>query len=112
MKKPTDIGRRHATRLLVASTAVLPLAALVRHGVAFAQDRLDPEDPTAKALKYTHDASQAERADKLGVAGSEQFCENCQFIQAGGDGEWLPCMIFGGRLVAAKGWCASWAPKA
>src|SRR5690606_11126713 len=113
-RKTTDVGRRQATRLQVASTAVLPLAALLRHGVAFAQEaqHLDPEDPTAKALKYTHDASQAERPDKMGIAGAEQFCHNCQFIQGGGDGEWLPCMIFAGRLVAANGWCASWALKA
>src|SRR5690606_41535867 len=112
-RKTTDVGRRHATRLLVASTAVLPLAALLRNGVAFAEEaqHLDPEDPTAKALKYTHDASQAHRPDKMGIAGAEQFCHNCQSVQSA-EGDWRPCMIFGGRLVAADGWCASWAPKA
>ena len=38
------------------------------------------DDPTAKALKYV-DATTATRADKMGVAGSDQLCSNCRFTQ-------------------------------
>ncbi len=38
-------------------------------------------------------------------------CANClQFQGKGADG-WGVCPAVGGRLVAAKGWCAAWGAK-
>jgi len=109
-----DKGRRHATRLILASATVVPLAALVQSRAARAQDlpHVTADDPTAQALKYVDDAATAERPDKMGVAGAEQTCANCQFIQ-GADGEaWRPCLLFPGKAVSASGWCTSWTLKA
>ncbi|MGB5834261.1 MAG: high-potential iron-sulfur protein [Thiohalocapsa sp.] len=40
----------------------------------------------------------------------EQNCINCLFTQADA-GEWRPCQLFPGELVAANGWCSSWTLK-
>jgi hypothetical protein len=112
--KTPEISRRRATGLLLASTTLLPLSALLRSGAARAEDlpAVAADDPTAVALKYVEDATKATRADKMGVAGAEQFCENCQFVQ-GNDGDARrPCLLFPGKSVNAKGWCNSWAKKA
>ena len=70
------------------------------------------DDPTAVALKYVEDATKAERADKMGVAGKDQTCVNCQFVQ-GKDGDARrPCALFPGKSVNANGWCMSWTKKA
>lgn len=66
-----------------------------------AQEKLDLDNPSAKALKYVH---------KSEVEG--QICDNCMHIK-GADGEaWRPCALFPGKLVAAEGWCAGWMKKA
>jgi hypothetical protein len=68
---------------------------------AQANEQLDPENPQAKALQYTH------TSDK-----PEANCANCALIQ-GNDGDtWRPCSIFPGKLVNSDGWCAAWAKKA
>ena len=78
-----------------------------------AQDmpKLAEDDPTATAMRYTHDASTVDAGSRANPA-AEQTCANCALIQ-GNDGEaWRPCQIFPGKLVASAGWCAVWAPKA
>lgn len=109
---PVDTGRRRATGLILASAA-LPVAGLLRPAIARAAElpHVTPDDPTAKALKYVDDASEADRPDKMGVAGDEQLCANCQFIQGADGEEWRPCMLFPGKAVNANGWCTSWTPK-
>jgi hypothetical protein len=68
---------------------------------ALANEQLDPQNPQAKALQYTHKSEKP-----------EQNCSNCALIQ-GNDGEaWRPCSIFPGKLVNSEGWCAAWAKKA
>ena len=106
----TNLRRRQ----LMLGIALSPMAGMLTSGEVFAQDlpHLDLEDPVAKALKYVHDASTAERPDKQGVAGAQQNCSNCQFVQ-GADGDaWRPCMLFPGKAVNANGWCANWTKKA
>lgn len=82
---------------------------------------LDENDAMAIGLGYRHDASKVDTAKypkRSGPEGAKQLCSNCQFYQVGGlkaegkDGEWGKCMIFANGLVAAGGWCNSWAPKA
>lgn len=108
--KPMNKSRRDAVKMMLGGLATIPVLNLVGMASAQASDLPhvdEAADPTAMALKYKHDATQAERADKAGTAGADQFCDNCQFIQAD-SGDWRPCQLFPGKSVAAKGWCASW----
>jgi hypothetical protein len=111
--KPTSKSRRDAVKLMLGGVAAVPLMNLVGVSGAQAADlpHVDAKtDPTAIALKYTDDATTATRADKAGTPGGEQHCANCQFSQ--GTGDWLPCQLFPGKSVSAKGWCTSWTKKA
>lgn len=65
-----------------------------------AQEKITLDDPTAVALKYVH---------KSEVEG--QYCKNCVYIQGENTAEWPPCSLFGGKLVAADGWCSVWIKK-
>mgnify|MGYP006309157695 CR=1 FL=1 len=108
-----DLGRRNAVRTMLGGMAAVPLVQLVGVAVANAEDlpHLAEDDPAAAGLGYKHDASEAARVDKAGVAAGEQFCKNCSFVQSD-DGAWRPCAIFPGKLVNQNGWCTAWAPKA
>ena len=71
----------------------------------------------AKPLKYIHDASAADpklRVDKTGVAGVDQFCNNCSFYKPVEGKEYGACQLLPvpGKHVADKGWCQTWAKKA
>lgn len=109
-------SRRQALKALVAAAIAIPLSGLTRHvraqgSEAQSTPKLSPDDPAAKALNYVHDASKVNRSPKASTPGEQQFCHNCQFLQAG-QGEWRPCSIFGGKLVNANGWCSAWAKAA
>ena len=71
---------------------------------------LAEDDPMAKAMKYTNDASSVDPSTRNNPA-ADQNCANCALVQAG-EGDWLPCQIFPGKAVNAAGWCSVWAPKA
>lgn len=64
---------------------------------ASAQERLQPDDPAAKALKYTPASS---------VDG--QICGNCMYIQGQEGNAHRPCALFPGKLVDVNGWCSAW----
>ena len=64
------------------------------------------DDPTAKALNYTEDATKAPPPHQAG-----QLCSNCNFYTGGPTG-YGPCQLFAGKAVAAAGWCAGYAKKA
>jgi hypothetical protein len=103
-------SRRDAVKLMLGGLATVPVLNLVGMTSAQASDLPhvdEAADPTAMALQYKHDATQANRADKAGVPADEQTCANCQFIQAD-SGEWRPCQLFPGKAVNEAGWCASW----
>jgi len=111
--KPTSKSRRDAVKLMLGTVAAMPLINLVGVSSTRAADlpHVDPKtDPTAQALKYTDDATTATRPDKAGTPGAEQHCANCQFAQ--GTGDFVPCQLFPGKAVSAKGWCTSWTKKA
>ena len=76
--------------------------------LAFADDlpHLSLDDPTAKALNYTEDASKAAAPHQAG-----QNCVNCNFYQGAATG-YGPCQLFPGKAVNAKGWCSGYAKKA
>jgi hypothetical protein len=94
------------------ATAATGLGGLVIAGAlprfAFAADlpHQSLDDPTAKALNYTEDASKAPAPHQAG-----QNCANCNFYQGAATG-FGPCQLFPGKSVNAKGWCAGYAKKA
>jgi hypothetical protein len=106
----SKIARRQFMKL----SAVAAAGAVLRPGSdAVAQDmpHLDPSDPVAQSMRYTHDASSVDPASRPNPA-ENQMCSTCALLQ-GSDGEtWRPCQIFPGKLVNANGWCSVWAPKA
>lgn len=71
---------------------------------------LSEDDPMAMAMKYTNDASTVDPASRNNPA-ADQVCVNCSLAQGTAGDAWLPCQIFPGKSVAAKGWCSVWAPK-
>jgi len=115
MSEPTSLESKRRRLLLggmIALTSV-PIFKTILSAQAFAADlpHLMEDDPTAKALKYNHDATAAPRVDKAGTPAKDQFCHNCQFVQAT-SGMWRPCQIFPGKAVNENGWCMSWLHKA
>ena len=103
-----------ARRKFIQLSAVAAAACFVRPGEEARADdmpHLSEDDPVAKSMKYTHDASTVDPAARVNPA-EDQRCSNCALVQ-GNDGEpWRPCQIFPGKLVNADGWCSVWAPKA
>jgi len=107
-------SRRDAVKLMIGGLAAVPVLNLIGMKGVQAQELPhvdEANDPTAKALKYSHDATKAPRADKAGTPAADQHCANCQFAQAA-TGDWRPCSLFPGKAVNANGWCASWTLKA
>ena len=103
------VGRRKFIQLSVA----MATGGLVAHSHdSFASDlpQLSEEDPMAKSMRYTHDATTVDPSARTNPA-KDQTCSNCALVQ-GADGDaWRPCQIFPGKSVAAKGWCSVWAPR-
>lgn len=112
-EQETNKGRRRAVRMVLGSLAAVPLVNLV--GIAAAQGSALPhlaeDNPAAQGLQYHEDAAKAPRTDKADVKAADQFCHNCNFVQAD-SGAWRPCQLFPGNLVSADGWCSAWSPKA
>ncbi len=104
--------RRDALGLIVGGVAIIPVAALLSTEAPGATDLpiVAEDDPTARALRYVHDATKAERTTRGGTPGEKQLCSNCTFIRAD-TGEWRPCQLFPGKAVNENGWCASWFEK-
>ena len=102
-----DTNRRRFIKLTVTGLAAAPLANALLSGNAEAADMVSESDPTAVALKYKMDATKA--ADRKDA---KALCSNCNFYTGKAADANGPCSVFGGKLVAAKGWCASWVKKA
>lgn len=93
---------------------VVPAAALAATATRTSAQaaRLEESDPAATALGYKHDATKVDKA-KFPKFAAGQLCSNCTLYQTKKpDDAWAPCGAFGGRQVAAKGWCAAWVKKA
>jgi len=104
--RDNHLSRRHFLRnLAVAGTA----GSVIMIDPALAEElpRVAADDPLAANLQYVEDASTSTAPSFK--EGSN--CANCALIQ-GNDGDaYRPCAIFPGKVVAASGWCISWAPK-
>ncbi len=106
----SKIARRQFLQLsAVAAAGVLVVPG--REAQASDLPKLSEDDPMAKAMKYTHDASTVDPSARNNPA-PEQNCANFALIQGEDGAEWRPCQIFPGKAVAAAGWCSVWAPKA
>jgi hypothetical protein len=97
--------RRHFLRL--AGCAALAAAAISDARAAAA--KLSEADPTASSLGYRQDGAQADPV-KFPMRSPDQTCATCK-LSRGSDGEWIPCTLYAGKLVNAKGWCAAWSKR-
>jgi len=82
---------------------IVAVSALPQFAIAADLPHQTLDDPTAKALNYTEDASKAPAPH---VAG--QNCATCNFYQGAATG-YGPCQLFPGKSVNAKGWCSGYA---
>jgi len=90
----------------VALGAAIAVEVLPRIARADDLPHLSTDDPTAKALNYTEDASKAPAPHETGTA-----CSNCNFYHGASKG-YGACDLFTGKAVNAQGWCAGFAKKA
>ncbi|AIG00503.1 MAG TPA: high-potential iron sulfur protein 2 [Alteromonas australica] len=93
-----SVNRRDFLKLSGTSLIGLTLGSVALR--AQAQEQLQADDPTAKALNYTPAST---------VDGAQ--CKNCMYVQ-GADGEnYRPCALFPNKLVNANGWCSAWVKR-
>ncbi len=113
MKQSKTISRRGALRLAGAAVVAVPVAALTRGRVAWAEEQpqLDESNPQAQGLGYKHDASTVDTAAYPAYQEGRK-CGTCQLYQGADGSEWGPCAIFPGYNVNANGWCSAWVQKA
>ena len=106
MKPPVDESRRQLLRNVALGTLLLPIA-VAPFTTASAADLplVAADDPTAKALKYTSDASKSADAKP----GSK--CATCALYQGAAGSAQGGCLLFPGKAVKAAGWCSSWTLK-
>ena len=89
---------------------LLPVITKMNAGVAWADDKLDPESPQAAALGYVHHYSEVDAA-RFPRFEEGQICGNCQLAQGDLSADWMGCSIFPGKQVAREGWCSAWVMK-
>jgi hypothetical protein len=102
--------RRTFLRQLSGLLAGLPLLKSVA-AFAAALPHLSRDDPAAKSLAYTEDASKLDSSkEPTYKAGSK--CSGCLQYQGGqASGGYAPCNAFPGKSVNANGWCRAFAAK-
>ncbi len=109
MSHPVSTDRRRFLSLALGAAA-LPLFSLAPAQAADLP-HLSPDDPTAKALGYTNDASKIDaKTETAFKAGSS--CAKCALYTAPASGDWGACGAFAGKSVNKGGWCRAFAAKA
>ena len=106
MAKENNMRRRAFVKLLGTAAVALPFIGVFKN--ARAQEKLSLSDPMAQSLKYVEDATKVDSATR---GGDDRFCHNCMQYTGDPKADFGPCNIFGGKLVASKGWCMSWVKK-
>ena len=98
------IARRDVLKGALIGVAAVPVTALLGRAEA-AAGPVDPNEPQAKSLGFVIDATKVDaKANPNFKPG--QMCANCLQVPKGKEtGAQVPCNIFAGRLVEAKGWC-------
>jgi hypothetical protein len=105
------ISRRAMVKSGLIAGALVPAIGLVGNSVLAADSLtpLDPNDPVAKSLSFTTDASKVSAsANPTYKAG--QKCGTCAQFQ-GGSAATGGCNIFAGHSVPSGGWCKVWVTK-
>ena len=103
------LTRRRFLASAAAGLAVIPLSQFVAAPALSADlPHLSPDDPAAKGLGYTADASKL-TAQKEATFKAGSHCGNCALFQsAQASNGWGPCAAFPGKAVNANGWCRAW----
>jgi hypothetical protein len=106
MAAEKDASRRQFVRKLVLGATLAPLA-MARLTTSRAADLplLSPDDPAARKVKYTEDASGEKSASK------GNNCATCALYEGAYKSAQGPCQLFPGKHVKAAGWCSAWAPQ-
>lgn len=105
------ISRRSLLKTGLIAGALLPTVGLISGNAdAATLPPLDPNDPTAKALGFTNDATKVDTKSHPTFKPGQR-CGTCaQFQGKPGDGR-AACTIFAGKSVPEGGWCQVWAQK-
>ena len=103
--------RRTLLKGALLGVAVVPVSALLSRTATAAGGRVDPNEPQAKSLGYVEDATKVDaKANPNFKPG--QMCANCLQAPTAKPGMTeVPCNIFAGRPVSAKGWCKVYVKK-
>ncbi|MGB7905262.1 MAG: high-potential iron-sulfur protein [Steroidobacteraceae bacterium] len=103
--------RRSLLKGALLGVAAVPVSALLSRTATAAGGKVDPNEPQAKSLGYIEDATKVDaKANPNHKAG--QICGNCLQAPTAKPGmAEVPCNIFAGRPVAAKGWCKVYVKK-
>ena len=106
-----EITRRDLITRAIAVGALVPAAGLLASNTQAAEATLlDSNDPVAKALGYTPDASKVDtKANPAFKPG--QMCGSCAQFQGKSGDTSATCAIFAGRSVPAGGWCGAWTQR-
>lgn len=108
MKRVFSDSRRNMLKsslIAISGVAVVtPSGFFIRRSNA--AEKVSEDDPVAKQLQYTHDASTSSTRTS-----DDQFCHNCRYFKGDADDEWARCDLFPGKLVNGKGWCNTWTEK-
>lgn len=99
-------NRRNFLKASVVACTGLIFSSIVHAGPGSVQE----SEPTAQALGYKANAKSVDKS-KFPKYAAGQACGSCMFYQGGAAANGA-CPIFGGKLVAAKGWCNSYSKKA
>lgn len=103
--------RRTLLKGALLGVAAMPASALLSRAADAAAGKVDPNEPQAKSLGYIEDAAKVDaKANPNYKPG--QSCANCLQAPTAKPGmAEVPCNIFAGRNVAAKGWCKVYVKK-
>ncbi len=101
----TSVSRRSFIESLLLAAAASGIGQ--RGAQADAATKLDVKDPAAVALGYVENATAVDRKKYPAyVQGSN--CGNCLQLEGKPGGDYRPCSLFTGKLVAVSGWCSGW----
>lgn len=103
-------ARRRFIRLLGLGAGAAMFGAAGQPARAADLPKVNPKEPVAAALGYVENAANVD-AKKYPQHKPEQICGNCQLFTKQPKSAYGPCTLFPGKVVAEKGWCASWIKK-
>ncbi|WP_026076055.1 high-potential iron-sulfur protein [Noviherbaspirillum massiliense] len=108
MQKQRRKVLRSISTIAVVSAAGIPVSAFSQQQLK----KIDPKDPQAVSLGYVDDTKTVD-SKKYPKHDNSQVCSGCQFYTTAQEQKNIaPCTIFGGKAVAANGWCSAYVKKA